>query len=86
MHCFEFFSPFPGASLGEKWDLELLMNMILLEEELGNKDLCGVNLRSIHSQAMLILFQLSGNVIYSFSEAENLYLFQAEYKCSPAGG
>lgn len=55
--------------------------MILLEKELGNKDLCGVNLGSIYSQAML-----SGNVIYSFSEAANLYPFQAEHKWSPAGG
>lgn len=60
MHCFDFFSPFPGASLGENQDLELLMNMILQEKELGNKDLCDVNLGSIHSQAMLILFSSLG--------------------------
>lgn len=49
------------------------MNVIHLEKELGNKDFCGVNLGFIHSQAML-----SGNVIYSFSEAANLYPFQVD--------
>lgn len=49
--------------------MELLMNVIHLEKELGNKDFCGVNLGFIHSQAMLI---------YSFSEAANLYPFQVD--------
>lgn len=60
MHCFEFFSLFLGASLGENRDLELLMNMILQEKDLGNKDLCDVNLGFIHSQAMLIHFSSPG--------------------------
>lgn len=51
MLCFEFFSPFPEASLGEKWDLELLINMILLKKEVWKKDLCGVNLYPLPGNA-----------------------------------
>lgn len=72
MHCFEFFFHFPGASFGEKRNLELLVNMILLEKELGNKDLCGVNLGSIHSQAMLKVFSSLG---VSFTLSVRLQIF-----------
>lgn len=66
MHCFEFFSRFPPASFGEKWNLELLV------KELGNKDLCGVNLGSIHSQAMPKLFSSLG---VSFTLLVRLQIF-----------